>query len=314
MLIPVIALATAAIIGGKNLSEADANRAYAKRMTLKNLNRMGEARKNVQDKEKSTQLSVERLANRKYGILKTSIPKFIDLYEKLMEVNFQESDGIRELSDRSQLYENWQTLRSFNGIVKQIEPTGMEFLAHMLSAGGKVLCSGSLLAVSVGLPIIEGSVIGAQAVMLNPVFLPATFAMAVTTSIVSDAKREVTSAKLQRKYVNIVEAKSESDIAVLSAIEERAVRLTDLLTKMNFLFIKSMKVVEPMIDKNGDNRSLYTRQEKAYIRNCLNLADAVKSILDTPLFEQDGKIAEVSKEVVMTSEKYLLQMEQLMAE
>ena len=53
MLIPVIALATAAIIGEKNLSEADANRAYAKRMTLKNLNRMGEARKMCKIKRKA---------------------------------------------------------------------------------------------------------------------------------------------------------------------------------------------------------------------------------------------------------------------
>ena len=48
-------------------------------------------------KEK-TEKSLIRLANRKKGILSTSIKNFIDLYSQIMKINFKEGEGIKELS------------------------------------------------------------------------------------------------------------------------------------------------------------------------------------------------------------------------
>ena len=109
--VPVIA----AVAGAKMImdcNEADKNTNYAKKMTLKNLNRMEDAKKNVLEQQEKTRLAVERFANRKRGILQTSIKDFIQIYTNLMTINFVESDAIKELSDGGNVQKNLNVLKA----------------------------------------------------------------------------------------------------------------------------------------------------------------------------------------------------------
>ena len=298
-------------MGAANLHSSSNKSAAARRLTAKNIERIGDAHKSVYDEDQKAQRSVERLANRKYGVIQTSIKNFIQSYERLMQIEFKESDGIKELSDPNLIRKNLDSMKSnLDGVlasVKETDSKGVGFLSAMLSGGG-ILCAGGMIAARVGLPLTFGSVAAA----LNPILIPATFAVALTKSFSDDSANELRAAQIQKKYANVVVAQAESNVEVLRAVHERADRLTDLLTKLNVLFIKSLQVVNPIIDKNGKDRTAYTAQDKELIRNCLNLADAVKSVLDTPLFENDGTIAEVSACVLKTGEDYLQRMQQIM--
>lgn len=309
--VPALAVATG-VVGAMNMYSADSKEKMARKLTSKNLNRIGDAHKAVYDEEQKAQKSIERLANRKYGVLQTSIKDFIKSYERLVNIEFQEADGIKELADVKRARKNLEGLKLIStrvaSMVKMNSNEGIEFLAGMLTEGAGLLCTGSLIAVTVGSTITTGAI----AVALNPMFLPASFVMATTGSISKDAERNIKAAQMQRKYVNIVVAQAESNVEVLKAIYERSDRLTKLLTNLNMLFVKAIKVTDDIIDKNGNNRLNYTYEEKEMIRNCLNFADAVKSILDTPLFESDGTIAKVSKQVLEKGEQYLAHTEQLM--
>ena len=309
--VPIVVAAGA--FGAHQLNKAEGIDDSAKRLTLKSMNRVGDARKAVHDEENNTQIAVERLANRKFGVLQTSIKNFLQSYERLMKINFTESDGIKELADHNFVENNLKNMTTFSetvtATVKQSDHSGMEFLSGMLSAGGGFLCMGGMAAFAVSAPISAGAIVTA----LNPAFLPATFFMGITNSIVGDSEKNLKAAQIHKKYSNVVVAQAETNIEVLRAIRERADRLTNLLTKLNILFLKSIKATDSLIEKNGSERSLYTVQDKEMIRNCLNLADAVKSVLDTPLFENDGKIAEVSQTALKTGEDYLQRIEQVMS-
>ena len=309
--VPIVIAAGA--FGAHQLNKAEGIDESAKRLTIKSMNRIGDAHKAVHDEENNTQIAVERFANRKFGVLQTSIKNFLASYERLMKINFTESDGVKELADHNFVENNLKNMTAVSqnvlATVKQSEHSGMEFLSGMLSAGSGLLCMGGMAAFAVSAPISAGALVTA----LNPAFLPATFFVGVTNSIVGDSEKNLKAAQIHKKYANVVVAQAETNVEVLKAIRERADRLTNLLTKLNILFLKSIKATDSLIEKNGSVRSLYTSEDKEMIRNCLNLADAVKSVLDTPLFESDGKIAEVSKAALETGEDYLQRIEQVMS-
>lgn len=301
--IPVVIAAAGKVI--TDLNKAESNIASAKTMNLKTLNRMGDARRGVFEQQEKTKMATERLANRKRGILITSIVDFIKIYEQLMKIEFIESDGIKELSNPIQMQENLRIIQHISSVAGTII-NEMELISFTLLSGGKLLCMGGLIGSTVGVPIG-----GAAATFLNPVFLPASIIMATTHSIVKDSKQDLKLAEIRKKQSQVIVAQAETNIEVLKAMEDRAVRLADLLAKLNMLFVKAIKTTAEIITKNKKDKSMYTLQDKEYIRNCLNFADAVKVILDTPLFEENGQLAECSKIALDTGEHYLAQIEQV---
>lgn len=80
-----------------DLIRADKYNAEADKINIKALNKLGNAVREQQEQEQKTMQSLEKLANRKRGIIATSIKDFIVVYEKIMTIAFNESDGIKQL-------------------------------------------------------------------------------------------------------------------------------------------------------------------------------------------------------------------------
>ena len=81
-----------------NMIKADRNNERADLINIKSFNKEEESNQLIRELEEKMSLSLDKLANRKRGILITSMKDFIEIYEKIKKIEFQESDGIRAVS------------------------------------------------------------------------------------------------------------------------------------------------------------------------------------------------------------------------
>lgn len=253
-----------------DMIKADKHNAEADRINIKALNMLGNAEREQREQEQKTMQSLEKLANRKRGIISTSISEFISLYEKIMTINFNESDGIKQLE------------------MSQLSVAVIGEMKSMITVAGYALSPNQAVSTFLVGVLKFGGLVGG-----------------VSSLIAKEAELEVASARLRRKQADVATSQSETVKVALDAIYQRAERMSKLLAQLNVLFRKSIEVTSGIIEKNGRDRRNYSTQEKKYIENCLNFADAVKKILDVPLLDETGELTIKSVEAIQTGESYL---------
>lgn len=255
--------ATAAILGYgiKKMVDIDKKNESADKTTLKSLERVSKARENLRIKQEEVHYSIIKLANRKKGILLTTIKEFISYYELLMKIDFTEGAGIKELKNL-QLPQN--NLKELQGLV--------------LTASTKM--SDRKL---IGTFILKG----------------------IPGLLESDADDRLREARVLRKQANLIESQSETGIVVLEGIKIRADKITEVLTNLNILFMKSLIVMKQAILEKGTNKNLYTDYDKKQIMVTVNFALTIKKIIDSKLIDEEGEITKQSLEALSKGEEYL---------
>lgn len=123
--------------------------------------------------------------------------------------------------------------------------------------------------------------------------------------IVEDSKRNLSAARSQMRAANVVEAQAQSLAEFYDALSERADRISGLIANMNAMFIGSLSEVEKILTKNGTVVSNYSEYEKGVITICVNMAVAMTKIIDIPVLDDEGRIAEAACEMIRTGEEYL---------
>lgn len=253
-----------------DMIKADKYNAEADKINIKALNKLGNAEREQKEQQERTMLSLEKLANRKRGIISTSIKDFISVYGKILKINFDESDGIKEL----------ETSKFSLAVIDEMK--------SMVTVAGFSLTSSQTVSTFIVGVMKFGGLVGG-----------------VSNIIAKEAELNAVAAKLRRKQADVASSQAETIIVALDAVYQRAERMSKLLAQLNALFRKSIETTSLIIDKNGKDRNGYSNEEKGYIANCLNFADAVKKILDVPLIDETGDLTIKSIEAIETGEKYL---------
>ena len=253
-----------------DMIRADKYNSRADSINIKAFNKLAKTQELQREKQIKTSQSIIKLANRKKGIISTSINDFINLYERIMKVNFTETDGIREVY-------------KLNNSVEVIDEMKL-----MISTAAQVLTEKDAVNTFLVGFFKFGGLVGG-----------------VSNIISKEAELNECAARMRKKQISVIESQIETINTSLEAIYERAERISVILAKINILFRKSIEVTSKIIDKNGDDRLKYSKEEKEYIRNCMNFADAVKKILDTPLFDENGELTIQSKEAIDSGEEFL---------
>lgn len=251
------------IRGIANMIKADKMDAEAERRVVKALNRQNDAENDLYYHKRLTEQSLEKLVNRKKGIISTSITDFISLYEKIGKINFNQSDGMSELLGGSQLPVIVNEMRSMATVSNKTLTPQQTYIAFLVG----------------GIPGL----------------------------IKKEAELNLANAKILDSSLRVAASHAESAIVVLDAIYQVFERISKLLAQLNLLLRKSIETTSLIIEKNGNSRLNYSQQDKDYIRTLINTADAVKKVIDAPLFEKDGEISQKAREVIEVGENYLEQ-------
>ena len=250
-----------------DMIRADKYNSRADSINIKAFNKLAKTQELQREQQIKTSQSIIKLANRKKGIISTSINDFINLYERIMKVNFIETDGIREI----------YKLNNSVGVISEMK--------IMISTASQVLT--------------ERDIVNT---MLVGVLKLGILTGGVSNVIAKEAELNESAARIRKKQISVIESQIET---INTSIYERAERISVILAKINILFRKSIEVTSKIIDKNGADRLKYSKEEKEYIRNCMNFADAVKKILDTPLFDENGELTIQSKEAIASGEEFI---------
>lgn len=250
-----------------DMHKSDQLNEQAERKNHKALKRIAEARAEQALAAETMEKAVLRLTNRKNAVLTTTMDSFLNLYQRIIKINFTESEGIQELGSFTPTVVNEMQMQI--SIIRNLPET-------------------PTITKNVVIGYLVGGIVGA-----------------VTSSIVDDSKRNLEQARIQAKQAEAIATQAETIGLAYQGITERVRRMADVLTKLNILFYKGIQESEKLIEKNGTDKCKYTEEERKTLAACINMAGAVKSILDTPIIDKDGVVTQKSLEAISYGERCL---------
>ncbi|MCI8645669.1 MAG: hypothetical protein HFE76_02475 [Firmicutes bacterium] len=117
------------------------------------------------------------------------------------------------------------------------------------------------------------------------------------------------SANLDKAYSNLSKAREfqeEMDTASILCIgiRKRASMFNRFLISLNSIFEPLIYEMTQIIEKRGADFRNFSEDEKKVVAEAMAMAGAIKSILDTPILDEDGNLTpESDKMVEMTRKK-----------
>lgn len=131
---------------------------------------------------------------------------------------------------------------------------------------------------------------------------------------VEDSKRNLSAARSQLSASNAVCSQAQSIAEVYDAIIGRSDRIAKLLMNMNALFIGIISESKKIIGTNGLNIKNYSDKDKSTLVLCVNFAVAITNLLDIPVLDENGEIAQTAVEMIQTGEEYLARINEIINE
>ena len=123
---------------------------------------------------------------------------------------------------------------------------------------------------------------------------------------VKESELNLYSAQAQSKqakiYQEIVDTKISANEMLITHIDN----ITNVITKLNFLFSRVLKKAEETINRNGFDGNNYSDEDLVCIGTCMELAHAVKEYIDIPIIDPQNGITQAALGII-TSGKGLLE-------
>lgn len=129
--------------------------------------------------------------------------------------------------------------------------------------------------------------------------------------VVEDSKRNLSAARSQLSAANAVYSHAQSIAEVYDAIIGRSDRISKLLVNMNSLFIGIISESKKLIESKGINIKNYSEKDKSTLVLCVNFAVAMTKLIDIPVLDENGEIAQAAVEMIQTGEDYLTRINKL---
>lgn len=264
--------------------------------------------------------AIDNLGQCKIRILDESVKPFIAEFEKLNHVELTESTGLNELQKMVLDQKNFTELKKLQSVASSMAAgLASGAMAGALTAFGAYSAAGALATASTGAAI--ASLSGAAATNATLAFfgggalsvgglgmaggtavlggLVAGPALAVL-GIVAGAKA---SANLDKAYSNLSKAKEfkeemDTASALCIGIRKRAAMFNRFLVSLNAVFEPLIYEMKQIIERRGNDFRDFEDNEKSVIAEAMAIAGAVKSVLDTPILDDEGNLTSESDKIV----------------
>lgn len=209
--------------------------------------------------------TLKKLANRKKGIMNTSLPKFVEIHQKVVQINFEKFHNVD--IEQSLTF----PAESLNNINKMISVSGV-------SMSDKEILGTFLFSFEYG---------------------------GIGGAIKKDARINLDVAYTRSDEAEVIAYNIDNTRIALEGINAKAESFLKLLAQLNALFLKSMNYTTEIIERNGYNVENYNDEEIDAIMNCINFAKALSDILKAPLFDSNGKLSNQINETLKTGNEYI---------
>lgn len=323
MPIPLLFIGAAAVTGvfgiGKSIKAAadqkDANETneYADEI-------IKDASKKIDTCRKNCGAAIDNLGKCKVRILDESIKLFISEFEKLNHVELSDSKGLNELQKIVFDKKNFTELKELQSMASSMAGGVVSgAMAGAITAFGAYSAAGVLATASTGTAIATlggaaatnatlaffggGSlaagglgVAGGTAVLGGLVAGPALAILGVVAGAKASANRD-------KAYSNLAKAKEykeEMDAAssLCIGIRKRANMFNRFLLSLNSVFEPLIHEMSEIIKDRGTDFREFSEVEKKIVAEAMAMAGAIKSILDTPILNDNGNLTPESGKII----------------
>ena len=273
MALPVILGGLA--VGGmiKNMMDADRNNEYAKAKNAKAFNKIGASARELKIEQEKTEKSLLKLANRKKSVMTNCMGKFMEVYQKIIKINFEDTEHSLDLN------------------FKPLNPETLDNIKEMTTVAGMNMTTKEIIS--------------------SMLFRGFGFKSGITGVIARESEINLDVASMRNKEANVIASQNETVKSVFTAIYEQSERFSSLLSKLSLLFMKNLQASESLIDEKGFDRSAYSTDDRKILMTGINIASTVKGILDAPIFDENGEISKQAYQALQVGESYLEKMKNL---
>ena len=324
-LIPIVIAAGTGVLGvGKGI-KAGMDSKDAERKNRRANRIIREAQSVLDEKRMASGFALEALGTKKLQLLDKCISRFIASFEQLKNVELTESVGLEELSKFRIDRQSFARLKELSGIATSVlggatagilGGAATAFGAYSAAMAFASASTGTAIAMLSGAAATNATlaffgggslaagglgIAGGTAVLGGLVAGPALAVM----GFIAGAKA---SAQLDEARENLAEARRiaeelETAGVACNGIRRRAYLFFRLLIKLDALFLPLVMQMERAIQTHGTDFRTFSDAEKQAVAGAAALAGAIKTVLDTPILREDGKLAEMPAEIAEISEK-----------
>lgn len=312
------AAATAAFGAGKTI-KAGVDQKEANNVNEEANDIVEEAKDRINMCRKNCGNAIDSLGNRKIKVLDNSIRPFITEFEKLNNVELDDTAILNEhqrlILDRKEFAE-LKNLQSMASSLAGGMASGA--MAGAVTAFGAYSAAGALATASTGTAIASLSgaaatnatlaffgggslaagglgIAGGTAVLGGLVAGPALAVIGLVTGSKASANKD-------KAYTNLKKAeefKAEMDTAATVCIgtRKRSAMFERFLIRLNSLFEPLVYEMKQIISERGTDYRIFSSEEKAVIAEAMTLAGTIKSVLDTPILDKEGNLTRESEKM-----------------
>lgn len=325
MPIPFLVIGAVAALGVGKTIKAGVDQIDASDTNDKANRMVKRARKKIEECRKNCGAALDHLGICKINILDHSIKPFINEFEKIKHIDFEESKGLNELQKMALDKKSFTELKQLQSVATSM--TGglvSGAMAGAITAFGAYGAAGTFAIASTGTAI--ASLSGAAATNATLAFfgggslaaggmgvaggtmvlggLVAAPALAVLGFVVGAKASE----NKDKAYSNLAQArefKEEMDVASLLCIgiRKRANMFKRFLLSLNAIFEPLVFEMSEIIHRRGTDFREYTEDEQKVIAEAMAMAAAIKSILDVPILDEDGNLTVESESIIDVTRK-----------
>ena len=320
---PIPILVSAAVIGGLTLfGGANAVGAAVNQHDAKETNELAQ---NIADRSvkrankcrKTSGEAITALGKTKIYILNRSVIKFVDSFEKLKNVPLDDStEGMEELKKFAVDKQSFAELRKMGDMASSIAAGvasgatlgaatafgayGAVKLLGVAGTGAVINTLGGAAATNATLAFLGGGTLAAGGMgIAGGTMVLGGLVAAPALAVFGAIANSKASANKDQAYANLAEArKYEEEMKTIQtlckAIYMRASMYDRVLLRLNALLEPQVENLETLIAEYGTDFSAYTREQKKGVAVCAATVKAIKTVLDTPLLTEDGKLTEES--------------------
>lgn len=323
MPIPLLFIGVAAVTGavgvGKSIKagidQKDANDTNGRADSI-----IHNALEKIDKCRKNCGAAIDNLGSCKINVLDDSIKPFIAEFEKLNHVELSDSQGLNELQKMVLDKKTFTELKDLQSMAtSMVGGLASGAMAGAITAFGAYGAAGALATASTGTAI--ASLSGAAATNATLAFfgggslaaggLGMAGGAAVLGGLVAGPALAVlgfvvgakASANKDKAYSNLAKAREfseEMDTAssLCMGIRKRANMFSRFLLSLNSVFEPLIYEMGEIIKKRGTDFREFNQEERNTVAEAMAMAGAIKSILDTPILDDDGNLVPESEKIV----------------
>lgn len=329
MPLPIIPglIALAFGVGAKKAYDAHSDNKTANEVNKEANNIIIAATDEANDARESCNKALQNLGDKKILILDSSIQRFLKGFTRIKNVDFSDSKGLNELNkikfDNNTIKELKEMQSMASAIAGGIATGAAMGAATAFGAYGATMTfaaasTGTAISALSGaaatnatlawlgggsLAIGGGGMAAGTAVLGGLVAAPALLVFGLVASSKASAKKD-------EAYANLAEARKYREEmntvkTLCYGMEKRADIFSKLLTNLDDIFKPLIEKMYDILIDNGADYSKYPIEAKKHIAEIVAVAVAIKSILDTPILTEDGKLTSESEDVANNIREFL---------